>query len=151
MDEYRKGVHGNMTDNQQKANKYLMRIRNADKDMRIMYEQILYLRYKASGMGAIRYDKDHVQTSPEDMVCAAIAEAVTLENKLFGRNKQTKEALERTQEILSIWGDKYATAIETYYLNHGSMLDVARNCKCSDRNAYRVKLEALERFSQYIV
>ncbi len=151
MDEYRKGVHGNMTDNQQKANKYLMRIRNADKDMRIMYEQILYLRYKASGMGAIRYDKDHVQTSPEDTVCAAIAEAVTLENKLFGRNRQTKEALEWTQEILSIWGDKYATAIETYYLNHGSMVDVARNCKCSDRNAYRVKLEALERFSQYIV
>lgn len=140
-----------MTDNQQKANEYLMRIRNADKDMRIMYEQILYLRYKASGMGAIRYDKDHVQTSPEDMVCAAIAEAVTLENKLFGRNRQKKEALERTQEILSIWGDKYATAIETYYLNHGSMVDVARNCKCSDRNAYRVKLEALERFSQYIV
>lgn len=140
-----------MTDNQQKANKYLMRIRNADKDMRIMYEQILYLRYKASGMGAIRYDKDHVQTSPEDMVCQSIAEAVTLENRLFGRNKQTKEALERTQEILSILEDKYATAIETYYLNHGSMLDVARNCKCSDRNAYRVKLEALERFSQYIV
>lgn len=140
-----------MTDNQQKADKYLMRIRNANKEMRIMYEQILYLRYKASGMGAIRYDKDHVQTSPEDMVCQSIAEAVTLENRLFGRNKQTKEALERTQKILSILGDKYATAIETYYLNHGSMLDVARNCKCSDRNAYRVKLEALERFSQYIV
>ena len=151
MDKYRKGVYDNMTDNQIRANDYLMRIRNADKEMRIIYEKILYLRYKASGMGAIRYDKDHVQTSPEDMVCASIAEAVTLENKLFGRNRQTKEAYERTQEIISLWGDKYATALETYYLNRGSMVDVARNCKCSDRNAYRVKLEALERFAQYIV
>ena len=140
-----------MTEAQNKANSYLMEIRNAEKEINEMILRIDYLRYKASGATAIRYDKDHVQTSPEDTVCAAIAEAVTLENKLFGRNKQTKEALERTQEILSILGDKYATAIETYYLNHGSMLDVARNCKCSDRNAYRVKLEALERFSQYIV
>ena len=140
-----------MTENQKRADNYLMRIRNSDKEMKIIFEKILYLRYKASGMGAIRYDKDHVQTSPEDMVCAAIAEAVTLENKLFGRNKQTREALERTHEILALWDDKYATAIETYYLNHGSMVDVARNCKCSDRNAYRVKLDALEKFSQYIV
>lgn len=139
-----------MTDNQKKADAYLMRIRNAEKDMRVLFEQIQYLRYKASGMGAIRYDKDHVQTSPEDMVCAAIAEAVTLENKLFGRNKQTREAFERTTQILSLWGDKYATAIETYYLDHGSMCDVARHCKCSDRNAYRIKLDALEKFSQHL-
>lgn len=140
-----------MTDNQKKADRYLMRIRCMDQEMKMLYEKILYLRYKASGMGAIRYDKDHVQTSPEDMVCEAISEAVSLENILFGRNKWKKQALEHTQEVLSLWGDKYATAIETYYLNHGSMVDVARNCKCSDRNAYRVKLEALERFSQYIV
>lgn len=139
-----------MTDNQKKADAYLMRIRNAEKDMRVLFEQIQYLRYKASGMGAIRYDKDRVQTSPEDMVCAAIAEAVTLENKLFGRNKQTREAFERTTQILSLWGDKYAIAIETYYLDHGSMCDVARHCKCSDRNAYRIKLDALEKFSQHL-
>ena len=140
-----------MTDNQQKADKYLMRIRNANKEMRIMYEQILYLRYKASGMGAIRYDKDHVQTSPEDMVCEAIAEAVHLENKLFARAKELQKMLELTHQVIELWNDKYGQAIDTYYLNHGSMVDVARNCQCSDRNAYRIKLEALERFSQYIV
>ena len=140
-----------MTDNQQKADKYLTRIRNANKEMRIMYEQILYLRYKASGMGAIRYDKDHVQTSPEDMVCEAIAEAVHLENKLFARAKELQKMLELTHQVIELWNDKYGQAIDTYYLNHGSMVDVARNCQCSDRNAYRIKLEALERFSQYIV
>ena len=141
-----------MTDNQQKADKYLMRLRNADRDTKNVLLQIEYLRYKASGMGAIRYDKDHVQTSPEDMVCEAIAEAVHLENKLFARAKELKQMLEITQQVIAMWNDdKYAKAIDTYYLNHGSMVDVARNCKCSDRNAYRVKLEALERFSQHIV
>lgn len=140
-----------MTDNQQKADKYLMRLRNADKDTKNALLQIEYLRYKASGMGAIRYDKDHVQTSPEDMVCEAIAEAVHLENKLFARAKELQKMMELTHQVIELWNDKYARAIDTYYLNHGSMVDVARNCKCSDRNAYRVKLEALERFAQHIV
>lgn len=141
-----------MTDNQRKSERYLMRIRNAEKEMKVIFEQIQYLRYKASGMGAIRYDKDHVQTSPEDMVCEAIAEAVTLENKLFGRNKQLHEAIEHTEEVLKLWNDdSCAKTIEVYYLNHGSMGDVARAIKRSDRTAYRIKEEALERFAQHIV
>lgn len=141
-----------MTDNQRKSERYLLRIRNADREMKLLYEQIQYLRYKASGMGAIRYDKDHVQTSPEDMVCEAIAEAVMLENKLFGRSRQLHDDLERTNEILNLWDhDNYARAIEVYYLNHGSMGDVAHAINRSGRTAYRIKEEALERFAQYIV
>lgn len=141
-----------MTDNQHKADKYLMRIRNADRDMKELLYQIEYLRYKASGVGAIRYDKDHVQTSPEDMVCEAISEAVHLENKLFGRSKELRAALEFTHSILDIWNDnKYARAIDIYYLNHGSMGDIARSVQCTDRNAYRIRNEALERFSQHLV
>ena len=64
-----------MTDKQRKSDRYLLRIRNAEREMKELLYQIEYLRYKASGMGAIRYDKDHVQTSPEDMVCESIAEA----------------------------------------------------------------------------
>lgn len=141
-----------MTDNQHKADRYLMRIRNAEKEMKELLYRIEYLRYKASGVGAIRYDKDHVQTSPEDMVCEAISEAVHLENMLFGRSKELHAAIERTQEILKLWNDdKYARAIEIYYLNHGSMGDIARSIQCSDRNVYRIKNEALERFAQHIV
>lgn len=140
-----------MTDNQIRANKYLLQIRNADRELKELLLQIEYLRYKASGMGAIRYDKDHVQTSPEDMVCEAISEAVMLEGKLRGRHREIQDALTQTQKILQLLDIKYATTIEVYYLNHGSMCDVARSVKCSDRNAYRIKLEALERFAQYIV
>lgn len=139
-----------MTDNQQKADKYLMRIRNANKEMRIMYEQILYLRYKASGMGAIRYDKDHVQTSPEDMVCAAIAEAVTLENKLSARHKELKTMKEHTEQVISLWSDNNARFIDIYYLNHGSMTEAADRIGCTSRNIYNIKFRALEEFAKHI-
>lgn len=140
-----------MTDNQIRANRYLLQIRNADKELKELLLQIEYLRYKASGMGAIRYDKDHVQTSPEDMVCDAISEVVMLEGKLRGRHREIQDALTQTQKILQLLEDKYSTTIEVYYLNHGSMCDVARAIKRSDRTAYRIKEEALERFAQYIV
>lgn len=140
-----------MTENQQKADHYLMQIRNADKEMRQIFEQIQFLRYKASGMGAIRYDKDHVQTSPEDMVCECIAQAVQLENKLFARNRRLHDSLTRTNEILQLWNDNNnARLITIYYLNHGSMGDVAEQIGCSSRNAYFIKLKALEEFSKHL-
>ena len=140
-----------MTANQQKADHYLMQIRNADKEMRQIFEQIQFLRYKASGMGAIRYDKDHVQTSPEDMVCECIAQAVQLENKLFTRNRKLHDSLTHTNEILQLWNDNNnARLITIYYLNHGSMGDVAEQIGCSSRNAYFIKLKALEEFSKHL-
>ena len=139
-----------MTNNQKKANKYLMQIRDASKELTELIFQIDYLRYKASGAGAIRYDKDRVQTSPEDMVCEAISEAVYLEGKLSNRHKQLKAMRENTEKILALWADNNARMIEVYYLNHGSMVDVARQIKCSDRQAYRIRDNALEQFSKYI-
>lgn len=132
-----------MTDKQQKADRYLKEIRNASKELTELILRIDYLRYKATGTGAIRYDKDHVQTSPEDMVCDAISEAVYLEGKLSSRQKELKDMRRRTEEIISLWGNNEGRAIEIYYLNRGSMVDVARLLECSDRNAYRIRARAL--------
>ena len=139
-----------MTDNQRKSERYLLRIRNADREMKLLYEQIQYLRYKASGMGAIRYDKDHVQTSPEDMVCEAIAEAISIENKLYHYHNRILEMRENVQGIIGLWNNNNARFIDIYYLSRGSMGDVADKIGCSSRNAYFIKLKALEEFSKYI-
>ena len=151
MEKYRKGVYDNMTENERKAENFLLRIRNTDKEMKQMFEQIQFLRYKASGMGAIRYDKDRVQTSPEDMVCECIAQAVQLENKLFARNRWFNDSLNWTNEILNLWNDdNNARFITIYYLNHGSMGDVAQQIGCSYRHTYRIKQEALKEFSKHL-
>ena len=99
-------------------------------------------------MGAIRYDKDSVQTSPQDMMCEAITEVVCLEEKMTSRHRELMNARRRTEELLQLWGDNQAKFIDIYYLNDGKMSDVAEQIKCSCRTAYRIKLEALERFSK---
>ena len=139
-----------MTGNQRRAEKYLLDIRNMDKEIDNLICKIDYLRYKASGAGAIRYDKDHVQTSPEDMMCEAISEVIDVENRLYARHKELSDRIEHTKQIISLWNNNNARMIEIYYLNHGSMVDVARQCKCSDRNAYLIRDKALEEFSKHI-
>lgn len=139
-----------MTDNQRKADKYLQQVRNASQEINNMILQIDFLRYKASGSGAIRYDKDRVMTSPEDMVCEAITEAVALERKLSDRHKELLEMRQNTEQIIALWNDKKGIFIDSYYLSHRSMIDTARYIGCSDRNAYFLKLKALEEFSKHL-
>lgn len=139
-----------MTANQQKADRYLLQIRNADRELNDILLKIDYLRYKASGAGAIRYDKDRVQTSPEDMMCEAISEAVYLEGKLSDRHKQLKAMREHTEKIVALWNNNSSRFIEIYYLNHGSMTEVADRIGCTSRSAYNIKFKALEEFAQYL-
>ena len=139
-----------MTEAQQNAEKYLLKIRNANSYMQEMIHKIEDLRYEASGAGAIRYDKDRVQTSSEDMVCEAIAEAITIENRLYHYHNKLLEMREHTHNVISLWNDNNARMIDIYYLNHGSMGDVAEHLGCSNRNVYFIKLKALDEFSKYI-
>lgn len=139
-----------MTTNQGRADKYLMQIKNADKEITEMILKISYLKYKASGTGAIRYDKDRVQTSPQDMMCEAITEAISLERKMTSRHKEIMDARRHTEDVIQLWNDNQARFISIYYLDNGSMTDVARQIRCSDRTAYRIKKDALERFSRYM-
>ena len=139
-----------MTNKQEKAEKYLLDIRNMDREIEELINKIDYLRYKASGSTGIRYDKDHVQTSPEDMVCEAITEAISIENRLYARHRELMERIEHTKQVISLWNDNNAKMIEIYYLNHGSMGDVARQCRCSGRNAYKIRDKAVREFTKHL-
>lgn len=134
----------------QKANRYLSQIRDASKELTELILRIDYLRYRASGAGAIRYDKDHVQTSPEDMMCQSISEAVDLEQQLSARSKQLKAMREHTEQVISLWSDNNARFIDIYYLNHGSMTEAADRIGCTSRSAYNIKFRALEEFAKHL-
>lgn len=139
-----------MTINQGRAEKYLMQIKNADREITEIILKISYLRYKASGGGAIRYDKDRVQTSPQDVMSETITEVVTLERKLSSRYKELMDARNHAEDVIQLWNDNQARFISIYYLDNGDISDVAEKIKCSNRTAYRIKLDALERFSKYL-
>ena len=139
-----------MNANQTKADKYLQRIRNADRAINDLILQIDYLRYKASGAGAIRYDKDRVQTSPEDMLCDAVTEAVALEQKLSLLQRELVSMYHNAEQIISLWNNNLSRFIDIYYLNRGSMMDAAKQIGCTSRNIYFIKLKALDAFGKQL-
>ena len=71
-----------ISDNQDKATKYLSKIRDVEKEIRGKRLELEALRYKATGAGAIRYDKDRVQTTPQDYMTMAINDAIELEHQI---------------------------------------------------------------------
>ena len=133
-----------------KADRYLSKIRNADKELTDILNQINYLRYKASGATGIRYDKDHVQTSPSDMVCEALAEAVDLERKLSDRYRELLQMRQQAEDITQLLSDNERYLIRYYYLDRISMTETAGRLHMSSRNAYRVKASALIEFSKHL-
>lgn len=133
-----------------KADRFLSQIRNADKEITDILNQINYLRYKASGATGIRYDKDHVQTSPSDMVCEALSEAVDMEQHLSDRNRELSQMRQQAEEITQLLSDNERYFIRWYYLDRISMTETADRLHMSSRNAYRVKASALIEFSKHL-
>lgn len=133
-----------------KADRFLSQIRNADKEITDILNQINYLRYKASGATGIRYDKDHVQTSPSDMVCEALSEAVDMEQHLSVRNRELSRMRQQAENITQLLSDNERYLIRWYYLDRVSMTETADRLHMSSRNAYRVKASALIEFSKHL-
>lgn len=141
-----------MTEGQKRADDFLKIIKDENRTLSEMITKVEYLRYKAAGGGAIRYDKDHVQTTPEDILSKSMAEAVDLEQKIRDKKNEIEERRIRTNMIIHSWDDTdgmlSALVIMIYYMNNGSIKDVASKLEKSERQAYRMKLDALERFGK---
>ena len=128
----------------------LEQIRDAEKSINAKKLELEALQYKASGAGGIRYDKDRVQTSPQDYMTMAIADVIEIE-------KQIKE---EQDEIEQMRGAAYAivrrmekpdhrAVIEWYYLNGLSMTDTAYRMSISERTAYYLREDALVSFEKF--
>lgn len=146
---------GRMTEGQRRADDFLKVIKNASGTLRDMAMKVEYLKYKAAGGGSIRYDKDHVQTTPEDLLSKAMAEAVDLERKILDRKNEITEMRIKANRILYSWDDTeglmLAYVLIAYYLDNRSMQETALKIDRSERQTYRMKLDALERFSKEFV
>ena len=136
-----------MTKNQTKADDYLRKIQATENNLKKKRDELEALRYKASGAGAIRYDKDRVQTSPKDYLSMAIDDIIEIEKQI----EEDEAAVEKTKgEAYSIVRRMpeadHRAMIEWFYLNGVPMAEVSINMNLSERNAYYLRDEALESF-----
>ena len=138
-----------MTDNQTKALTHLNSIRKQTESIRAKELEIEALRYKASGAGAIRYDKDRVQTSPQNYMEMAIADVIELSAELEEDKAGVEELLGNTYRIVRKMPEpEHRVLIEWYYLNGLKVDDVCNRMSRSERSFYYLRDDALESFGQ---
>lgn len=126
---------------------HLELIRDAEKNINNKRLELEALRYKASGAGAIRYDKDKVQTSPQDYMTMAIADLVELEKQIREAETDIEDMKGQAYIVVrQMHEPEQRAVIEWYYLNGLSMIDTAERLNLSERSAYYLREDALKAF-----
>lgn len=122
-------------------------IRDNERSINAMQLELEALRYKASGVGAIRYDKDRVQVSPQDYMTMALADVLELEKRISEQIDNIEEMKGQAYIIVrKIESPEQRAIIEWYYLNGLSMIDTAERLNMSERSAYYLREDALKSF-----
>lgn len=136
-----------MTDNQTRAENYLKAIREVEKNLKSKRDELEALRYKASGAGAIRYDKDRVQTSPQDYLAMAMVDIVEISKQINEDEASIEDMKGKAYSIVrQMEKADHRALIEWFYLNGISMTETAEKMHLSERSAYYLKDDALEAF-----
>ena len=138
-----------MTDNQARASSYLSSIRNIEKRLNNKRLELDALRYKASGAGAIRYDKDRVQTTPEDFIVEAMNDIIRIEKQIEKEEREAEKKKDKAYSIVRKMDQaEQRIIIEWYYFNGLSMIDAATRMNIAERTAYYLRDDALEGFGK---
>lgn len=140
-----------MTNNQQKASSYLMSIRDIEKRLHNKRLELEALRYKASGAGAIRYDKDRVQTSPDDYLAKAMVDIIEIEKQIEKEENNIEKKKGKAYGVVRKMGTaEQRVLIEWYYLNGLSMQETAIKMSIAERTTYYLRDDALEEFGKLL-
>ena len=135
--------------NRNKAELYLRKIRDNDRALKSKRDELDALRYKASGAGAIRYDKDHVQTSPQDYLSLAMDDIIKIEKQIEEKEAILEELKGKAYTMVrQIPQTDHRIIIEWYYLNGLSMIATADKMSIAERTAYYLRDDALDSFGK---
>lgn len=140
-----------MTDTQKKADKFLNRIRKIETSIKDKELELEALRYKASGAGGIDYSKDRVQTSPQNFMEMAMCDIVELSAEIEEDKASIEDIKANAYSIVRKMEEPTQRAmIEWFYLNGLDMDSIAIKMYRSERAAYYLRDDALERFGELL-
>lgn len=136
-----------MTYNQTYAKDYLDNIRSAEIHIKAKESELEALRWKASGVDAIRYDKDKVNTSPQNYMEMAIIDCIDREQEI----EEDKAVLEDLKGnaysfVRKMEDPEHRAVIEWYYLNGLSAEESCHRLAMAERTFYYKRDDALEVF-----
>lgn len=96
----------------------------------------------------IVYDKDKVQTTPEDSMASVMAEVADLDQQIEELQHRKAQAIMEVSRILDGLEDpREATVIDAYYLGHRSMQQISDHMHYSIRHTYRLRSEGVAKMA----
>lgn len=112
---------------------------------RVLHWQWLRLKAKHDELescllpGAIRYDKDKVQASPEDPMCKIVTEVMELEKEMKRiQLSKARQIAKIDQAISSLESDEQRTALTMRYVNRIPVTDIAEAMGYAEPTIYKL-------------
>lgn len=100
--------------------------------------------------GAIRYDRDKVQTSPEDPLAKIVAEINELEEEMIQLQiAKAQRIKEITKAIHSIPSDEERTALTMRFINRKPVSEIAQAMGYAEPTIYKFMNQGAERIVKY--
>lgn len=135
-----------MTINQQRADNILTSIRDFNIHIKKRYEKVEALKLSTLP-SAIRYDKDKIQSSPQNYQEKALADAVDLEYEIEEEIASMDELKINVYNVInSLEDEEEQKLLLFYYYDVLSWQDVAAKMHRSESSIYDLRLIALENF-----
>lgn len=130
------------------AKEFLFEIRNKKRLLEATIRKAEELRTLAEGVGAIRYDKDRVQTSPQDHMSEAVTELVAKEDELDRLIVDYRQTiLRRVRMIEGMHDPRYVQLLTLRYIDGLRFEEIAVKMMYSWKHILRLHGEALDAFA----
>lgn len=100
---------------------------------------------------AIRYDKDKVQTSPEDTISKIVAEINELENKMNRVQLAKSKQIEKIYKaVSSLESDEETTALSMRFINRRPVTEIAEAMGYAESTIYKFMNHGAEQIAKSI-
>lgn len=108
------------------AREYLQQLQNINVSIDQDRSRLEAMRINATGQGAIRYDRDKVQASPQDRLCNDVCDIVTFDDRLNNRIDRFIDAREKIiAQIRGLHNATYNQVLFKVYVEYKSLRQTA--------------------------
>lgn len=132
---------------QSEAKRYLDSIAKIDKSIEALKLEIIKLETLASGVTAIQYDRDKVQTSPKDRMPDILIKLVEVEKKLKAQYEELfSKKLQAYNIIDSLDTEMQKSILISHFFQDKTLFELTEIMHVSESTIYREYEKALEQF-----